>query len=79
MLAAHPELRGRPAAAALRLERTARRNAQNFEGPNDPLDVGPGYDGTPCATGFCHADHRDPIEFAAAYGAGIVDGAAAAR
>jgi hypothetical protein len=46
-------------------------------GPNDPDNDGPALDGTPCPTAFCHIDQHDPIGFSDAYGAGLVDAAAA--
>jgi hypothetical protein len=48
-------------------------------GPNDPANTAPTLDGTPCATGFCHVDQTHPIAFSDAYGAGLVDAAAAVR
>jgi hypothetical protein len=48
-------------------------------GANDPANTAPALDGTPCATGFCHVDQTHPIAFSDAYGAGLVDAAAAVR
>jgi hypothetical protein len=49
----------------------------NFTGPDDPNDTAPTYDGRPCATGYCHLDTSVSIQFADAYGAGLVDAGAA--
>jgi lantibiotic leader peptide-processing serine protease len=77
MLSAHPELVGRPAALVQRLTGTATRSLVNYMGPNDPANAAPALDGTPCDTGFCHVDQNDPIDFADAYGSGLVNAAAA--
>jgi subtilisin family serine protease len=77
VLSAHPELVGKPAALVGRLENTADESPVNFMGPNDPDNAAPALDGTPCPTAFCHIDQSDPIGFTDAYGAGLVDAAAA--
>jgi subtilisin family serine protease len=77
VLSARPGLRGRPAALVQRLADTATRSFANYMGPNDAANTAPALDGTPCDTGFCHVDQVHPIAFADAYGAGLVDAAAA--
>ncbi len=77
VLSARPNLVGRPAALLQRLENAADDSPVNFMGPNDPDNTAPALDGTPCPTGFCHIDRHDPIAFSDAYGAGLVDAAAA--
>jgi lantibiotic leader peptide-processing serine protease len=77
VLSAHPELVGRPAALMRRLTATADDSPVNFMGPNDPDNTAPALDGTPCPTAFCHIDQHHPIGFSDAYGAGLVDAAAA--
>ena len=77
VLSDHPELIGRPAALLRRLTDTADRSPVNFMGPNDPDNAAPALDGTPCPTAFCHVEQDDPIGFSDAYGAGLVDAAAA--
>jgi subtilisin family serine protease len=76
VLSSHRDLVGRPGALVDRLADTASAPV-NYMGPNDPLNTAPALDGTPCATGFCHVDQFHPIAFADAYGAGLVDAAAA--
>ena len=76
VLSARPQLVGRPAALVQRLTDTA-SSPVNFMGPSDPLNAAPSLSGVPCATGFCHLDQSHPIGFADAYGAGLVDAAAA--
>lgn len=79
-LAAHPELRGNPVALLAKLKATARTDMENVMVPNDPNNTSAGWDGVPCPTGFCHLAFGAPaIAFADAYGAGIVDAAAATR
>src|SRR5262245_59233682 len=77
VLSAHPSLVGKPAALLARLSSTADDSPVNFMGPNDAANDAPALDGTPCPTAFCHIDQYDPIEFSDAYGAGLVDAAAA--
>jgi hypothetical protein len=72
LLSAKPGLRGNPAAVLATLAGTARKNIVNAMGPMDAADTSGTLAG-PCATGFCHVDTVDPIAFADAYGAGIVD------
>jgi subtilisin family serine protease len=76
-LAAHHELQGNPAGLLARLQATARTDMTNYMGPNDPTNTAPGYNGTPCPTGYCHVDFNNPIRFSDAYGAGMVNAAAA--
>jgi hypothetical protein len=76
-LSAHPELVGRPSALVRRLTGSASRSPVNFMGPNDPANTASALNGTPGATGVCHIDQTHPIGFADAYGAGLVDAAAA--
>lgn len=77
VVSARPSLRRNPVALQARLQLTARRNMTNFTGPNDPDDDAPSFEGDPCDTGYCHLDTSRRIGFADAYGAGIVDAAAA--
>jgi len=77
VLSQQNELRNRPDALVSRLERKADDDVVNYMGPNDPANTAPALDGTPCDTGFCHIDQHDPISFADAYGAGLVDAGAA--
>jgi subtilisin family serine protease len=77
VLSSHQSLVGRPDALVQRLADTADNSPVNWMGPNDPANTAPALDGTPCATGFCHVDQSDPIAFADAYGAGLVDAGAA--
>jgi subtilisin family serine protease len=79
VLSAHHDLVDEPAALVGRLAQTADRSLVNYMGPNDPANTAPALDGTPCATGFCHVDQTHPIAFSDAYGAGLVDAAAAVR
>jgi subtilisin family serine protease len=64
------------------LQATARTDMVNGTGPNDPRDKGTDFFGTACTTGWCHLDFYpggsgNPIKFSDAYGAGIVNAAAA--
>jgi lantibiotic leader peptide-processing serine protease len=77
VLSARRDLRGHPEALERRLEGSARRDLMNFMGPNDAVSTAPSLDGTPCSTGYCHVSQSQPIGFADAYGAGLVDAAAA--
>jgi hypothetical protein len=77
VLAARPSLQGDPAGLLARLRATARTDMTNHTGPNDPANTAPAYDGTACPTGYCHLDFDSPIPFGDAYGAGIVNAAAA--
>ena len=76
-LAAHPELQGHPDALLARLQTTARTNMVNYMGPNDPNNSAPSAGGVACTTGWCHIDRNNPIPFSDAYGAGMVNAAAA--
>jgi subtilisin family serine protease len=71
LLSAHPELRHNPDAVLARLQATARTNMTNAVGPMSPSTAPTLI--APCDSGFCHLDTADPISFADAYGAGIVD------
>jgi subtilisin family serine protease len=77
VISAKPALRHDPDDLVARLEATARRTMTNYTGPTDPSNVGPTYDGRPCATGYCHLDTSSTIGFTDAYGAGLVDAGAA--
>jgi subtilisin family serine protease len=77
VLSSHRDLRGRPEALEHRLEASARRDLTNFMGPNDAVSTAPSLSGTPCTTGYCHVNQSQPIAFADAYGAGLVDAGAA--
>ena len=80
VLAAQPALREHPDQLEARLKSTAATTAVNQIGKSSP-DTGPGWDGTPCATGYCHVTFAtsgpNAIPFSQAYGAGMVDAAAA--
>jgi lantibiotic leader peptide-processing serine protease len=76
-ISARPGLRGDPVALVARLRATATRDLTNYTGPTDPANRAPTYDGRPCTTGFCHLDTTRSIDFADAYGAGLVNAAAA--
>jgi hypothetical protein len=60
-----------------RLQSTARTDMVNYMGPSDPANMAKTAGGVPCDTGWCHIDRDSPISFSDAYGAGIVDAAAA--
>jgi subtilisin family serine protease len=77
VLSSRPDLVGSPAALVRRLADTAKSSPVNYMGPNDPANTAPALDGTPCTTGFCHVDQSHPVAFGDAYGAGLVDAAAA--
>jgi subtilisin family serine protease len=83
-LAAKPGLRERPDALATQLKGTARKGIVNHTGKSS-ASTGAAWDGTPCGTGYCHVTFStsptDPnaISSAEAYGAGMVDAAAAVR
>jgi len=76
-LSARHNLVGRPDALLARLQSTANQSPVNFMGPNDPFNLAPSLSGVPCPAGYCHIDQADPLPFADAYGAGLVDAAAA--
>ena len=76
-LAAHPELQGNPDGLQARLQATARNDMTNYMGPNDPNNKSDSATAGPCPTGWCHIDLDSPIRHADAYGAGIVNAAAA--
>ena len=76
-LSARHNLVGRPDALLARLQSTANQSPVNYMGPNDPANFAPSLAGAPCSTGFCHIDQAHPLTFADAYGAGLVDAAAA--
>jgi subtilisin family serine protease len=75
VLATHPGLS--PDALLARLKSTARYDMQNLMGPNDPDNKADSLTSGPCPTAFCHVDFDHPIRKADAYGAGIVNAAAA--
>jgi subtilisin family serine protease len=79
-LSAHPGLN--PDGLLARLQATARTDMVNGTGPVDPTDTGNSFFGVACTSGYCHLDYYpggagNPITFADAYGAGIVNAAAA--
>jgi subtilisin family serine protease len=76
-LAAHPELQGNPDGLLARLQSTARTDMVNYMGPNDPDNTAVSASGAACATGYCHVELDNPIPFDDAYGAGMVNAAAA--
>ncbi len=76
-LSARQNLIGRPDALLARLQSTANQSPVNYMGPNDPANFAPSLAGNACATGYCHIDQAHPVPFADAYGAGLVDAAAA--
>jgi lantibiotic leader peptide-processing serine protease len=83
-LAAKPALQEHPDQLAARLKSTARGGLVNHTGKSS-ASTGAAWDGTPCATGYCHvtfttsATGPNAISSAEAYGAGMVDAAAAIR
>jgi subtilisin family serine protease len=77
VLSAKPALRDDPSDLVARLTATAQKGLTNWTGPDDPVNTNQTYDGRPCLTGYCHLDTSDPIPFADAYGAGLVDAGAA--
>jgi len=74
-LATHPGLT--PDQLLARLRSTARTNMVNYMGPNDPSNTAVTAAGVACTTGYCHVERSNPISFGDAYGAGIVNAAAA--
>ncbi|HVH95139.1 MAG TPA: S8 family serine peptidase [Nocardioidaceae bacterium] len=84
VLASKPSLRENPTGLAARLKATARSGMVNHTGKQSPAK-GPAWDGTPCSTGFCHVTFTtsptapNAIPFRLAYGAGMVNAAAAVR
>lgn len=76
-LAAHGTLQGNPDGLLARLKATARTDMTNLMGPNDPTNTAPTAAGVSCATGWCHVNRNAPIAFSDAYGAGMVNAAAA--
>ncbi len=81
VLAAHHNLQGHPDALKRRLQRTARApRSPNQVGPNDPTNTAPSLLSGPCTTGFCHLRYGPGlISNRDAFGAGIVNAAAAVR
>jgi hypothetical protein len=75
LLATHPEFLGHPDAVLSRLQSTARKNMANLMGPMSASSATTLMG--PCPTGYCHLDNQHPIPFSSAYGAGIVNLAAA--
>ena len=77
-LSAHHSLQGHPDDLLARLQSTARTNMVNEVGPNDPANTAPDLAGVSCATGYCHLEYgASAIFFNDAYGAGMVNAAAA--
>jgi len=81
-LAAKPALQEHPDQLATQLKGTAKTGLVNHTGKSS-ADTGAGWDGTPCATGYCHVTWAtsgpNVISFAQAYGAGMVDAAQAVK
>jgi lantibiotic leader peptide-processing serine protease len=81
VMAAHPDLQENPDAVLAQLKATARTDLVNHTGKSSPSTAA-AWDGTPCATGYCHVTFTESpsapnaIPFAWAYGAGMVDAAA---
>ena len=81
-MAAHPELQEHPNEVLQLLQGTARTDLVNHTGKSS-ASTGAAWDGTLCATGYCHvtftesAGDPNAIPFAWAYGAGIANAAAA--
>jgi len=83
-LAAKPELREHPDLLAAQLKGTARKGIVNHTGKSS-ASTGAVWDGTSCGTGYCHVTFTtsptdaNAISSAQAYGAGMVDAAAAVK
>ena len=81
-LAAKPALQEHPDQLAAQLTGTARSGIVNHTGKSS-ASTGPAWDGTPCGTGYCHVTFatsgQNAISSAQAYGAGMVNAAAAVR
>ena len=81
-LAAKPALQEHPDQLAAQLKGTARSGLVNHTGKSS-ASTGPAWDGTPCGTGYCHVTFAtsgpNAISSSQAYGAGMVDAAAAVR
>lgn len=83
VLSAKPSLQGNPDGLLARLKSTARTDMRNGTGPNRAGDTGVSAAGVACTTGYCHlqyftpGDAANPITFKDAYGAGMVNAAAA--
>ena len=83
-LAAKPALQEHPDQLAAVLKGTARKGIVNHTGKSS-ASTGAAWDGTPCGTGYCHvtfttsATDPNAISSAQAYGAGMVDAAAAVK
>ena len=84
VLAAKPALQEHPDQLAAQLKATARKGIVNHTGKSS-ASTGAAWDGTPCATGYCHvtfttsATDPNAIPSTLAYGAGMVDAAAAVK
>ena len=84
VLAAKPALQEHPDQLAAQLKATARKGIVNHTGKSS-ASTGAAWDGTPCATGYCHvtfttsATDPNAIPSTLAYGAGMVDAAAATK
>ena len=77
VLSARRELVGRPAALVRRLTDTASHAPVNFMGPNDPVNTAPALTALRARPASATSTSTHPIGFADAYGAGLVDAAAA--
>src|SRR5215217_7484587 len=84
VLAAKPGLREHPDLLAAQLKGTARKGIVNHTGKSS-ASTGAVWDGTSCGTGYCHVTFTtsptdaNAISSAQAYGAGMVDAAAAVK
>lgn len=83
-MAAHPSLQEHPDLVLGQLRSTAATGMVNHTGKSS-ASTGAAWDGTPCTVGYCHVTFTrsstgpDAIPFALAYGAGMVNAAAAVR
>ena len=82
VLSAKHGLQENPDGLLARLQSTARTGMVNESGPNNPTDTGASITAGPCSTGYCHMTFYpggagNPITFSDAYGAGMVNAAAA--
>lgn len=76
VLSAKPALRENPDGLLKHLQATATKTLVNHTGVSSE-STDPAWDGTPCATGYCHVDWSKPIASSLAYGAGMVNAGAA--
>jgi lantibiotic leader peptide-processing serine protease len=77
---AHPEMRHDPDALVAQLETTAQKLTGNTTGRLSANDDSPAdLTGAPCTYGYCHLNDNNPVSDSEAYGAGLVDAAAAVK